>query len=330
MHNHNFTITLLSDAVLSRPSVGLHTHDGGVSISATALKAQMRIVIRKLIETYKLESGMEEKLFGFLRKDGALRSAFSVSHAVSTTAIEPDLRQNYSVSTGELFQTEIIPRGTCFSGILQVDAHEGSVEDIAIRTALLSIQSFGRQQRGGYGRCSVDFPEDDIERDWIYRSGKTLESEAAKLKRARIWIGHIEAEVLAYFAGRPGELHNMSPRNFEEFVAAVFHNQGFETHLTPESRDGGFDIMAVRHDVLTGDDVYLVECKRFSRSRPVGVGVVRSLAGVIIPNNATKGIIITTSFFTKPAVKEASICMPRIHLCDYDSIQQWLKRGFLP
>lgn len=180
MPNHNFSITLLSDAILSKPSYDLDIYNGEAVISATALRANMRIVIKQLVETYGIE--IEKNIFGFLSKDNALRSAFSITNAVAATAVKSHLRQNHSVPTSQLSQAEIISKGTCFSGILQVDAHEGSIEDIAIRTALLSVQSVGRQQCDGYGRCSVDFPEGNVGQDWIYRSGKTLESEAAKLE----------------------------------------------------------------------------------------------------------------------------------------------------
>jgi restriction system protein len=62
----------------------------------------------------------------------------------------------------------------------------------------------------------------------------------------------IEREVLAYFGRHPELLHSLPPRKFEEVIASVFRQGGFEVELTPETRDGGIDIIAVRRDALVG------------------------------------------------------------------------------
>ena len=52
------------------------------------------------------------------------------------------------------------------------------------------------------------------------------------------------------------------------------------------------------------DTVY-VQAKRFAADRSVGADVVRNLAGSLIVRKATKGVLITTSSFTKEAVRTA-------------------------
>ena len=68
-----------------------------------------------------------------------------------------------------------------------------------------------------------------------------------------------EKEIIEYFKKHPRQMYNMAPRAFEELIAAIFRNQGFETTLTPESKDGGFDIIAIKHDLYTGRNTYLIE-----------------------------------------------------------------------
>ena len=48
-----------------------------------------------------------------------------------------------------------------------------------------------------------------------------------------------------------------------------------------------------------------VQAQRFAADRSVGAEVVRNLAGSLIVRKATKGVLITTSSFTKEAVRTA-------------------------
>lgn len=114
---------------------------------------------------------------------------------------------------------------------------------------------------------------------------------------AGIWCPNFEQEMLTYFQQYPDRLYNLDPRKFEELVAAIFKNNGFTVELTPQTRDGGADIIAVQHSAFTGDTVSLIECKRYAPTQKVGIGVVQRLIGAVHQRQATKGVIVTTSFF---------------------------------
>jgi len=108
-------------------------------------------------------------------------------------------------------------------------------------------------------------------------------------------------------------------------VAAIFKNQGFEVELTPASRDGGFDVMAARKDQF-GEHLYLIECKRYSLTNKVGVEIVRGLYGAKMAKSATKGIIATTSYFTKDAIDFAKPLQYELSLNDFDAVKKWLEK----
>jgi restriction system protein len=93
--------------------------------------------------------------------------------------------------------------------------------------------------------------------------------------------------------------------------------------LTPPSKDGGKDIYAARKDHL-GAFLYIVECKRYAPKRPVGVGLVRQLHGVVQAEQATAGILATTSFFTRGAKEFQETVSFQISLKDYLGIKEWL------
>jgi len=99
-------------------------------------------------------------------------------------------------------------------------------------------------------------------------------------------------------------LLQLSPREFEELIAELLRYQGYEVQLTKQTRDGGYDMIAITS--INGSPLkFLVECKRY-RNRPVSVNVVRQFSNVVTCEGATKGIIATTSYFTKPVFEEFS------------------------
>ena len=136
----------------------------------------------------------------------------------------------------------------------------------------------------------------------------------------------VEREVLAYFGRHPELLHSLPPRKFEELVAAVFRQGGFEVELTPETRDGGIDIIAIRKDALAGNGLHLIECKRYLPGNTVGIGVVQRLLGVVEQHKATTGIVVTTSTFTRDALEVAQSARHRLALNEYSKVAGWLSR----
>lgn len=135
----------------------------------------------------------------------------------------------------------------------------------------------------------------------------------------------IESEVIAYFSKHPELLFSLHSRRFEELVASIFRTGGFDVELTPESRDGGVDIFAVRKDGFAGGMLHVIECKRYNPSNKVGIGVVQRLLGVVDHHRATKGMIITTSTFSSDALEFASKSQYRLGLSDYADITKWMR-----
>jgi restriction system protein len=82
--------------------------------------------------------------------------------------------------------------------------------------------------------------------------------------------------------------------------------------LTQRTRDGGRDIVACRQGPVKREQLH-IECKRYTT--PVPVQCLRSLLGVVSSEKANKGVLVTTSRFTTPAV-EFSKENPRIELID--------------
>lgn len=117
----------------------------------------------------------------------------------------------------------------------------------------------------------------------------------------------------------PGYVYNLEPCEFEELVADVFRRMGFNADVTQKTHDGGKDIVATFE---MGGVLYTTyfECKRYSPDRPVGVEIVRELYAVMEMERVDKGVIVTTSHFTRGAVAEAQRLNGRIRLIDFDEL----------
>ena len=145
-------------------------------------------------------------------------------------------------------------------------------------------------------------------------------------KESEIWIPNVDAELLVLVRQNPERIYTLTPRRFEELVASIFRNQGFEVELTPASKDGGYDIIAVQRSEMTGMNRYLVECKRYAPRNPVGIGIVNALFGVVCSERATKGVVVTSSYFTSGAQKFQCLNTNRLQLSDYCQLIEWIKR----
>ncbi len=131
--------------------------------------------------------------------------------------------------------------------------------------------------------------------------------------------------LLAKMLACPAELERLSDRKFEEFVAEMLARDGFEVRLTPQTRDGGYDVLAMRR-LSALELMFLVECKRYRQSRKVGVEIVRSLYGVVCEKRANAGLIVTTSTFSKPAIATSRSLGSQLALRDYNGLLEWMKR----
>ena len=94
------------------------------------------------------------------------------------------------------------------------------------------------------------------------------------------------------------DIKNMNGYEFESFIATILRKIGFVVEETSLSGDSGVDLIAYSEEPLYKGK-YLIQCKHWEGN--VGEPVVRDLYGVVLSNNANKGILITNSFFTQQA-----------------------------
>jgi restriction system protein len=114
------------------------------------------------------------------------------------------------------------------------------------------------------------------------------------------------------------EVKKVSPRNFEEIVVDLLIAMGYGGSLEDagevvgKSGDGGID-GTIKQDKLGLDMVY-VQAKRWERT--VGTPDVSQFSGSLLKQNAQKGVMITTSQFSKDAREHVKGLAQKLVLID--------------
>lgn len=158
-----------------------------------------------------------------------------------------------------------------------------------------------------------------------YQEELYTEPEDETIDKVPAVITSIDDQIKRYFKQNPEKMYDLSPRKFEELVADILKDMGFDVELTKATRDGGRDIIAhIRNSVCS----YLthIECKKYAPDNKIGVGIIREVMGVHHLRQATKSIIVTTGFFSKDAIKEAAMVENHLALKDFNSLKEWLQR----
>lgn len=134
------------------------------------------------------------------------------------------------------------------------------------------------------------------------------------------------SETLAVAVARnPSLLDTIEWGRFEDLMAELFVDEGYEVIQTPKRKDLGRDFLAFYREPF-GTILTIVECKRYAREHKVGVALVRQLHSVLERDRANRAILATTSYFTQGARELAVDLKYRLSLRDYDDVLEWCKR----
>jgi len=95
------------------------------------------------------------------------------------------------------------------------------------------------------------------------------------------------------------QLHRLSGHEFERLVQLLLIRMGYATEITPKTGDQGADVIARKPGVRIA-----IQAKRWKG--PVGNGAIQQLLGGILYYRCQKGIVVTSSEFSKSARELAS------------------------
>ena len=147
---------------------------------------------------------------------------------------------------------------------------------------------------------SIQSPLDALRRIEQVVGRPALEDRLERLRgRTFTLIGTIKNAQRALLSSN---FETISWRAFEYFVAMLLNEMGYETEVTPGTGDFGTDIVA-----RANDQVIAVQCKKNREGQNIGNDKVQMLLGAmqLTTLKATSGILVTTSHFTRQAIRQA-------------------------
>ena len=119
------------------------------------------------------------------------------------------------------------------------------------------------------------------------------------------------------------DIYKIPSREFEELLKELLESKGFSVDMTKQTRDGGYDLIALQSSGGY-DHKFLVECKRYSQERKVGISIVRELLHVLDKENANRAMIVTTSTFSRDVIAERNLTPYKLDLHDIGDLKGWI------
>ena len=117
-------------------------------------------------------------------------------------------------------------------------------------------------------------------------------------------LGELNEALLAELLER---VLSITPLQFENLVIDLMLGMGYGGGGSGErlsrAADGGVDGV-INEDILGLDIIYL-QAKRYAPDNAIGVEKIREFAGVLDEKGSTKGVFVTTSYFSAPAIAYA-------------------------
>jgi superfamily II DNA or RNA helicase len=127
--------------------------------------------------------------------------------------------------------------------------------------------------------------------------------------------------------GKKDTLANISPREMEFLVERLYRVMGYSARVTPQSRDGGVDVVALQ-DTPSGREKLAIQCKH--QTGTVGREVLQKLLGVIAADPSySAGVVVTSAEFSGDA-KQFAQQNGRLRLVDKNELARLLVQNRVP
>lgn len=173
------------------------------------------------------------------------------------------------------------------------------------------VEFYERSSREGRG--SPDEPPVDDSAGLLITPEEQIDAASAILSKA------LKSELLA-------RILDQSPAFFERLIVDLLVAMGYGgTHDAAarqlgRSGDGGVD--GVIDEDRLGLDRIFIQAKRYASGSVVGRPQVQEFVGSLVGHGATKGVLVTTSVFSRQAIDYAGALQQRFILIDGDRLSE--------
>jgi restriction endonuclease Mrr len=193
----------------------------------------------------------------------------------------------------------------------------------SVITAIIISKTYRRRKREQEQIYQEQLYQEQIHQQWLYQEHVQREQqyqEQLHQEQLRQERAHQENERLVRM-NRLGDLLALTPRQFEELIGKLLEASGYQNvRRVGGSGDLGVDLVA--YD--TQGSYIVVQCKRYNPGKSVSSPDLQKFIGMmVLHHKADKGIFVTTSSFTRPAIDLAQ--QQSIQLVDGVQLVQWVQ-----
>ncbi len=114
-------------------------------------------------------------------------------------------------------------------------------------------------------------------------------------------------------------LQNMNGHRFEELVADIWEQRGWEANVTDSSGDDGIDIIVEKNSPFNPNQKHIIQAKCYSDT-PVGGPDLRDFGGSMDLADADAGVFVTTSSFSSQAEDTADRLTANLNLVNGEQL----------
>jgi hypothetical protein len=147
---------------------------------------------------------------------------------------------------------------------------------------------------------------------------------STQLKRKVGLTDHTPGLICNFLLYNDLSVDDLDPYQFEDLTGIILASEGWEIIRMPRTRDGGKDIIA-KTKIDGKTFVAYIQAKRYSPKRRVGISVVKEFVATVAGDKVDKGMIVSTSSFSKPCINWLSkkgISLATIELLDRGEIEK--------
>ncbi len=122
----------------------------------------------------------------------------------------------------------------------------------------------------------------------------------------KIFIPNSNESIIQDLLKNYENVYKINPCKFEELLFYIYSKMGIKSKLTKKSRDNGVDLLIYTPPPILGNEfLTIVQAKRYNKDNKISSHIIRELIGSKVYWKADKAQIITTSDYSKPAIKTA-------------------------
>lgn len=265
----------------------------------------------------RLEKGIEEYINRYSKKQFILVSPFKIEMAQFNPTTHIHL-SNLDVSSTELALSKLLSQTRSKAELNEI-VNLTSGNPFLIKLVANYLNS------GEYNLSKiVELIQDGLNyRGLSGGDNKLLLNTSPEFELIKNDIVVVNKSILDRIKKRPDDVYKLTSRQFEEMVAELMIKRGYRVDITKATHDGGKDLIIANHTDI-GNFMYYVECKKYDALRPVGVNLIRELAGTITADRVTAGLMVTSSYFSPDAIEFTEKFRYQIGLVDFIKLKEWL------